>query len=207
MNWDDMFALCPYAYVRVSVCVNTNTSETLIYELYRYVSSLAVRDFLSCICICMWVCVCACPPWWHSCLPWAQASRCCLSLGDNMPVVFQSCAVTCGQQSTSRTVQGPLDEKPQTGACKIKRQTHIQRGIEVISRSCKTRTIYYSYYNWKIKKITEQEQQEKESKSTRARAEQPGLFFYLCDTLHFLSVSKLTTGYLWDNSHIATSGL
>lgn len=36
-------------------------------------------------------------------------------MGDNIPVVFQSCTVTCGHRSTSRTVQGPPDENKVTG--------------------------------------------------------------------------------------------
>lgn len=53
MSWDDMFALCPNAYMFVcDVHVNAHV-KTFIYELAVHVSRPTVLDSVPCICICV----------------------------------------------------------------------------------------------------------------------------------------------------------
>lgn len=53
MSWDDMFALCPNAYMFVcNVHVNAHV-KTFIYELAVHVSRPTVLDSVPCICICV----------------------------------------------------------------------------------------------------------------------------------------------------------
>ena len=53
MSWEDMFALCPNAYMFVcDVHVNAHV-KTLIYELAGHVSRPTVLDSVPCICICV----------------------------------------------------------------------------------------------------------------------------------------------------------